>query len=371
MRKSKNQAKSPASSGQGVKRARGDEGEASSSKKTKISVKVNGVEIEIDQSSTASSKTAKAADLKKNVKLATTKAESKKTNQSTTKEKEKETSKKPVVSKASEKASSAKPTPAKPTKSTPTSKVTSSSQKTKPAGPSSSASAFKAHHPDNVFQAPPSAITKTAVKREPKAKPESSTSKVRASPIKKEPKIKSEQGLNRASPLKNEGYLFDANAMDTRPDMSSLQVSVTGVYHISCQQITEQLPDTANQLRLFICVDHETGTTWGGFELAMKSGVIKIDDIGVERKLSFGWRSRDSETGRLQFGKGCFGDIAFYGSGQVRGCFYNLFPMLGMSGVSTPAEFEGVRRPGPLWCGRSAPSFAEEWAGFVSEAYGR
>lgn len=133
--------------------------------------------------------------------------------------------------------------------------------------------------------------------------------------------------------------------------------------------LTEQLPEAADTLRLFMCVDQDTGITWGSFELAMKSGVIKIDDIGVERKLSFGWRSRDSETTRLQFGKGCFGDIAFYGDEQVRGCFYNLFPST--NGGFALAEFEGMRRPGPAWCGRSAPSFRDEWEDFPKEAYGR
>jgi hypothetical protein len=30
-----------------------------------------------------------------------------------------------------------------------------------------------------------------------------------------------------------------------------------------------------------------------------------------------------------------------------------------------------VRRPGPLWCGKSAWQFEREWDGFVAEAYGR
>ncbi|CZT23910.1 uncharacterized protein RCC_09625 [Ramularia collo-cygni] len=360
VRKAKNQTKSQGSTVQGKKRAREDDNPSSSSKKTKISVKVNGVEIEIDQSSSNNQPTTKTARPNKSDKLAATKAD---------------VGKKPSAAKTSKESTPAKAAPAKSAKkNTSTPKATLASQKTQAVGSGTAettSSASYAHHPDNVFQTPKSQTAKATIKREPKVKSEPGTSASRPSAVKKEPKIKTEPGINRASPIKHEGYLFDPDAMDTRADMSERQVSVTGVYNLSCEQITDQLPRAIDTLRLFICVDHETGTTWGAFELAMKSGVIKIDDIGVERKLSFGWRSRDSETGRLQFGKGCFGDIAFYGDEQVRGCFYNLFPMFGMSGVSAPAEFVGERRPGPLWCGRSAPSFREEWDGFVNEAYGR
>ena len=64
----------------------------------------------------------------------------------------------------------------------------------------------------------------------------------------------------------------------------------------------------------------------------------------------------------MTFGRGCFGDILF-GDRKVSGTFSNLFP--------ETIHFEGVRRPGPLWCGRSAHSFQQEWDGYVSEAYGR
>lgn len=358
VRKAKTQAKSQTSSVKSSKRGREDENdnsEASNAKKTKISVKVNGVEIEIDQSSSSSTKqkATKAVQLKKNDKPTATKAA---------------TSKKDTSAKASKEVATPKATLAKPTKTTSTPKVTTA-QKSKISGETSlQPSTSMAHHPDNVFQTPPS--TRTPAKKEPKVKPEPGTGSARASAVKQESKVKTEPGLNRASPIKREGYLFDPDAMDTRADISEREISVTGVYYLDCAQITEQLPSAANKLRLFICVDHETGITWGGFELAMKSGVIKIDDIGVERKLTLGWRSRDSEDGRLTFGKNCFGDIAFY-EDKVRGCLYNLFPRLGMTGEFAAVEFEGSRKPGPLWCGRSAPSFKDEWEGFVKEAYGR
>ena len=57
---------------------------------------------------------------------------------------------------------------------------------------------------------------------------------------------------------------------DTRP--------VTGVYHLTCPQIARQLPEAADNMRLFLCVDGENNRIWGGFELAMKSGVIRVEN---------------------------------------------------------------------------------------------
>lgn len=171
VRRAKAQSKPQTSAGQGIKRGREDENESSNSKKTKISVKVNGVEIEIDQSSSMSKKqkTTKAAEPKKNGKAETaTKAE---------------TLKKSATTRANQESSTAKATPAKPTKSTSTPKATATSQKTKTAGEKASgpsSSAPKAHHPDNVFQIPPTNSTKNPVKREPKVKPEPGTSSGRA-----------------------------------------------------------------------------------------------------------------------------------------------------------------------------------------------
>ncbi|TKA64909.1 hypothetical protein B0A55_10293 [Friedmanniomyces simplex] len=106
----------------------------------------------------------------------------------------------------------------------------------------------------------------------------------------------------------------------------------TGVYNIYSQQLAEQLPDQADNLRLFLCVDE--GKIWGGFELGMKTGVLRADEIHIDQAVSFGWRARDSWDGnRPRFGRGCFGEIVLYGRDQVRGTFRNLF--------NEPLEFEG------------------------------
>lgn len=138
------------------------------------------------------------------------------------------------------------------------------------------------------------------------------------------------------------------------------QRNVTGVYTLTSPQLEEQYPEHADNLRLFLCVDGDM--IWGGFQLATKTGVLRIDGIEADLQMSFGWRARDDDE-RLRFGRGCFGEIELFGHEQVTGTFYNMFP--------EPVSFDGQRRPGPLWCGRSAYNFRQEWDGFVSEAYGR
>jgi len=179
------------------------------------------------------------------------------------------------------------------------------------------------------------------VKKEPAIK--------RATPAKKEAKVKAEDDAN---PLNIDGFAHEM--LGTR--------NVTGVYNLSCPQLEEQLPDEAGNLRLFLYVDNST--IWGGFALGTKSGVFHIDEVAIDRTISFGWRARDSwEDNKLTFGRGCSGEIELFGREQVRGRFTGLF--------NEPLAFEGRRRPGPLWCGRSPYSFQQEWDGFVKEAYVR
>ena len=206
----------------------------------------------------------------------------------------------------------------------------------------------------------PKAKAELKIKSEPKAKAEP---KIKPEPkVKKEPKLSSP--ARREPKIKKEASLSEDPNFEVRQAIDPGTRNITGVYNIFSAQIEEQLPDSAGNLRLFLCVDNENNRIWGGFELAMKYGVIRIDEIDLYKEVSFGWRARDSWEGRkTRFGRGCFGDIELYGHEEVRGTFYNLF--------NEPMQFEGRRRPGPLWCGRSAYSFQQEWDGFVSQAYGR
>ncbi|KAF2456139.1 hypothetical protein BDY21DRAFT_364873 [Lineolata rhizophorae] len=56
-------------------------------------------------------------------------------------------------------------------------------------------------------------------------------------------------------------------------------------------------------------------------------GMIKIapkPDPTSTGSISFGWRVRDTNTGEMRYGRGCFGEIKFFGSEQVRGTFFNM-----------------------------------------------
>ncbi|KAK3111860.1 hypothetical protein LTR53_012452 [Teratosphaeriaceae sp. CCFEE 6253] len=184
--------------------------------------------------------------------------------------------------------------------------------------------------------------------------------------VKAEPKTKAESNPTPASRVKAEPKSEpDGDAMDIDSFASEQpgHRNVTGVYTISCPLVEDQYPKVEGDLRLFLCVDE--GKIWGGFELGPKSGVLCTSEIVVGGFMSFEWRARDCEDGRLTFGRGrgCFGEIELYGRDRIGGRFTNLF--------SDTVDFDGQRRPGPLWCGRSAYSFEQEWEGFVSEAYGR
>ena len=133
--------------------------------------------------------------------------------------------------------------------------------------------------PGASTQSPSKLSTKT--KAEPKTPSES---KVKANPqprVKSEPKVKEETIIKTASPIKKATKVKeeDYDSRFTRDDEKGgpKQHNVTGVYNLSCPQLEEQLPNSASNLRMFLCVDGDKA--WGGFQLAMKSGVIHIDNI--------------------------------------------------------------------------------------------
>ena len=199
---------------------------------------------------------------------------------------------------------------------------------------------------------------KKATKSEPKAKKEPS--------VKKKSSVKKEPTLKPISALKSEPSIRDEPSFGNLLPMEGsgpTQYSVTGVYDLWCPQLEVQSPEYANKLRMSLCVDNDNNTIWGSFGLVFKSGVIKVDGAMPEESLPFGWRARDSADGGLKFGRRCYGNIVIEIGNQVHGEFYNM--------LNKPIHFQGKRRPGPLWCGRAAHSFEQEWKGYVDEAYGR
>ncbi|KAI7232187.1 hypothetical protein KC330_g6026 [Hortaea werneckii] len=202
--------------------------------------------------------------------------------------------------------------------------------------------------------AEPKAKAEPRVKSEPKIKTEPN--------IKSEPKTKKEPGTKKPAVIKMDPENDEMQIDSFAQEMLGTR-NVTGVYSLSCPQLAEQIGlDEASNFRLFFSVDN--GTLWGGFELGWKAGVLRADEVAVDRYVSFGWRARDNDCGgSLTFGPGCFGEIVLHGQNEVRGTFTGFFV--------EQVALEGRRRPGPLWCGRSPYSFQQEWDGFVKEAYAR
>lgn len=257
----------------------------------------------------------------------------------------------PTAAKSSPAKRTANDTMSTPTKVPKTPQAKRKSQLESHTGPPPSARTGAFHLANDVAHAP----RPTPPKPSPQKKP-----------TKAEPKIKEERtyNLNQQSPIARIPKVKSEVKADADMDNASHHY-ITGVYNISCPQLEQQYPEEANSLRLFLCVNNEASKIWGGFELAPKSGVLLISGNynDPEARLSFGWRARDSHRGRLSFGRGCFGEIQFFEDRRLRGTFFNMFP--------EPVDFEGERRPGPLWCGKIAWQFETEWDGFVAEAYGR
>ena len=388
VRKAKAQSKSGAEkSTPTAQKRKNDEETAESSKRTKISMNVGDISINIEQGSSESAKkkaaTKESKPVSKPAPDATRKnggkaSKAKDTDQSSSKPKAKATkdNDKPAKHTAVSTASKSK---ASSTTANSTQSPAKAGMKAKKDAKFQLGSKVK---PEPKVKAEPKAKPEPKVKTEPKGKTDSKVkteAKVKAEPkVKTEPRVKAEPKVKKEPVLKptlsierepkiedeDDGPMWDSDdlVMDDAASPPPHEVSVTGVYDLSCPQLEEQEPACSGNLRLFLCVDNDH--LWGSFELANKSGVLHSNDlIPATIDLSFGWRARDGYTGRLDFGRGCHGSIEFGGQNQVQGMFWNLF--------DEPLEFEGWRRPGPLWCGRSAYSFQREWDGFVGEAYGR
>ncbi|RMY68335.1 hypothetical protein D0863_07202 [Hortaea werneckii] len=333
---------------------RNDEAEGeTSSKKTKIAMSVGDISINVEQGATVS-------EGRKWSSKSSTKATPGKINAKQTADPEEKSSSKTTPAKATAKQTTKT---SKPAASTPgvTPKTTKSTKKGQADSHDERAAEFWGDSTPSS-----KAATTSKARAEPRSKAEPrvrSEPKTKSEPnIEPEPRIKKEPGTKKTATIKTEPE-SDRMQIDSFAQEMPGTRNVTGVYNISCSQLAEQVgPDEASNFRLFLCVDN--GTLWGGFELGWKSGVLRADEVAVDRYVSFGWRARDNDRGgSLTFGRGCFGEIALHGQNEVAGTSTGLFV--------EPVAFEGRRRPGPLWCGRSPYSFQQEWDGFVKEAYGR
>ena len=356
-------------SGKGKKRKQDDKETTAgaANKKTKITVKVGDMEISIDQASVeaiATKKKTTASKASKDTAMATSKA-----NPTAAKGKadgNAPSNKAPTKGKAKndqDQQAAAKTKASKSKNQASEESTTKSKTPAKPQEPTASKAAATKSAPKT--KAEPKVKPEPKVKAEPKVKKEPAAKRA---PVKTEPKIKPEpdlkDGLNPLQGNTDQDGDFDMDRQVDGPE----ERNITGVYNIICPQLAAQYPEEASNLRLFLCVDNDAQPStkiWGGFQLGYMSGVLLMQDqyTGPATTVTFGWRARNAETGRLSFGRGCYGEVVFCGYSSVQGAFYNLFP--------ETVQFQGDRRPGPLWCGRPAWKFEEEWEGYVKEAYGR
>ncbi|KAG9771830.1 hypothetical protein ABEF93_007618 [Exophiala dermatitidis] len=136
-------------------------------------------------------------------------------------------------------------------------------------------------------------------------------------------------------------------------------VQISGVYNVSSPQL-----DHYHTLALQI--DHYTDELWGSFQIGAHSGVIRmtsIEGITEGRPVSFGWRSRNDNTGQLKFGRACNGSMVFDGHEGVHGHFYGFL-------YGDDLEFVGSLEddtPGLV----DLDDLLEQWDSFPRIAYDR
>ncbi|KAF2085972.1 hypothetical protein K490DRAFT_67259 [Saccharata proteae CBS 121410] len=154
-------------------------------------------------------------------------------------------------------------------------------------------------------------------------------------------------------------------SMDIDYDASSdpnLLAQISGRYSVDCRDISSTWPWNTDNMELDLCVDGDR--LWGSFSWGPFDGVIQMypgpTKFCPTTSLSFGWRVRENTTGDLRFGRGCTGNMTFYGGGRVSG---ELFGLHGQSVAFEAEKMDGSHSAG--W-----RSFEQEWNGFVEETYG-
>ncbi|KAK8175679.1 hypothetical protein IWX90DRAFT_118580 [Phyllosticta citrichinensis] len=141
---------------------------------------------------------------------------------------------------------------------------------------------------------------------------------------------------------------------------------ITGFYDIQCT-VEEDFPAFCeNGSRMMLCRERDSGRVWGSYSFGPWFGIIKSDPGPTHFSLapvSLGWRAKDVETGQLQFGRGCTGNMTFENPEKISGWIFGLY--------EKDVEFYGRRRNGPANCGFVPSEFETEWASYPAIAYGR
>ncbi|KAK7545453.1 hypothetical protein IWX49DRAFT_588635 [Phyllosticta citricarpa] len=304
------------------------------------------------------SATAKSTTVAKN----TTTAKKATTDKTTTTAKTKTTAKSTGVSKGTtSKAATSKATPATAQKKT-TAKSTASGS-TKSTGAAGSAKK-------------PAEKSSTAPKRNAVPKDKGLSSAKTKGATKKTANSASGPATQNRIPgvIKQENDFFNSSGPATPFDHGISQFfnhdprldNITGFYDVQCT-VEEDFPALCeNGCRMMLCRERDSGRIWGSFSFGFFFGIIQSNPGPTSfsrHPLSLGWRAKNLETGQLQFGRGCTGDIVFEDAKNISGRILGLYENV--------VEFYGRRRDGPANCGYVPSEFESEWASYPATAYGR
>ncbi|RVX75630.1 hypothetical protein B0A52_00983 [Exophiala mesophila] len=346
-------------SGSSKKRKAGVGDSLEETKSTTISVKVGDAVVEINQH-IQSSKKAKVVVAGKKSATSTTKTTTTKAN----KDKSPKTTRTVTKKSDPKPKGTASPKPnSKTTKSTPTARTAQSGSK---AGPSQARSTGPATKSTSSQQKKEEKLSKTQGQSEKKQPSQSYTHHSHSHDYHDHnSSYYSDNDSDEPPPYDSIDFTSRQSSVasdeasnryeDDGDDPDSVQIS--GSYEISVQYIRTHCD-------LSLRIDHGSGRLWGRFGIGSKDGILRIDDLSGLAEgevVSFGWRAADDQTGDLRFGRGCFGEVRFYGRGRVEGRFIGLLD-------GDDAVFEGsmVDERGP-----DAGELSWQWNQFPERAYGR
>jgi hypothetical protein len=156
------------------------------------------------------------------------------------------------------------------------------------------------------------------------------------------------------APPAYESHNFDGHEEPTTRRPGHVQIS--GTYHFPNPSV--------RPFELTLQIDQKTQTLWGRFQIDNMQGVVHMGDISRITSgdpITFGWRSENQDSGKMRFGRGCDGTMAFNGEDWVEGRFRGLL-------FGEDVEFEGNLIDEDGLDVREAQQY---WDDFPRKAYGR
>jgi len=100
-------------------------------------------------------------------------------------------------------------------------------------------------------------------------------------------------------------------------------VALSGLYEIDCHTATHMINDY--DFNLTLAKNSARGCLWATFRWGAWDGIIQIKPgPELNEPVSFGWRLRDLDTGKLTFGKRCTGLITCFSDQTLWGELHDI-----------------------------------------------